>query len=206
LFSRFASVGIGLWIALFGAGCATLSAPTDPLVPLYEQRLARLGEIEEWVLDGRLAINDGADGGSGQWRWHHGEAFSRMDFHGALGRGAWRLDVDAGGAELNFADGRTRRAESVDALVQAEVGWQVPIESLAWWVRGLAAPGGIEKRELDRQGRLSELTQQGWTIEYARYTAVGEEYLPMRMTARREDRTVKVAVRKWQLAVANGPR
>lgn len=197
----FSRAFLALLTAVLAAACATVPVPQDPRESLYEERLARLGGIGEWILDGRLAVNDGDDGGSGQWRWHYGEGFSRMDFYGALGRGAWRLEVDAAGAELTFADGQRHRAETVDALVQAEVGWAVPVDSLAWWVRGLAAPGALEQRQLDADGRLSGLTQDGWIIEYGRYAAVGDEHLPVRMTARRAERTVKVAVRKWQLAV-----
>ena len=173
---------------------------------LYEQRQARLSQVDEWILEGRLAVSDAEDGGSGQLRWRHAEHHVRMDFHGALGRGAWRLEADPAGAELTFADGRRSRADSVDALVRAEIGWPVPVESLAWWVRGLAAPGGFPVRELDEEGRLSELQQDGWAIEFGRYGAVGDEQLPMRMTARQDGRTVKLAVRKWQLAMPDEPR
>jgi outer membrane lipoprotein LolB len=185
------------------AACAAIP-PTEEAqyarAPLYEQRFAHLSQVDDWALEGRLAINDSNDGGSGQLRWRQRDGSSRMDFHGALGRGAWRLQADPQGAELEFADGRIHRAGSVDALVRAEVGWQVPVESLAWWIRGLAAPGPFQRRVLDEEGRLSELHQDGWNIEFGRYGQVGEVTMPMRMTARQDERTVKLAVRKWQLA------
>jgi outer membrane lipoprotein LolB len=124
-----------------------------------------------------------------------------MDFHGALGRGAWQLQANPEGAELSFADGRQAWADSVDELVRSEAGWPIPVASLAWWVRGLAAPGEVERLELDEQGQPSDLRQYGWSVEYGPYGAVGGESLPMRMIARQGDRVVKLAVRKWQLAV-----
>lgn len=193
-------------LALLLAACAT-APPLDSeqrlRAPLYDQRVARLGPIDSWSLEGRLAVSDEADGGSGSLRWRQDGDRSRMDFHGALGRGAWRLAADPGGAELEFADGALHRAGSVDALVHGQIGWAVPVESLAWWVRGLAAPGKIQSRRLDGEGRLSELQQDGWSIEFGRYGEIaasdGGIAMPLRMTARQADRTVKLAIRRWEL-------
>lgn len=168
--------------------------------PLYQQRADHLIQVDAWTLEGRLAVSDERDGGSGSFQWRRDAAGSRMDFHGALGRGAWRLLADERGAELEFADGTSYRAPSVDQLVREQVGWQVPVEKLAWWVRGLAAPGTVQRRTLDQEGRLNALRQDGWDIEYTRYAGVGEVAMPFRMTARRENRTVKIAVRKWRLS------
>lgn len=201
--------------AVFLASCAAVP-PLDSeqrlRAPLYDQRFNRLSEFESWTLEGRLAISDEADGGSGSLSWRQAGSSSRMDFHGALGRGAWRLVADASGAELEFADGTLHRAPSIDTLVRGQVGWAVPLESLAWWVRGLAAPGEIQWRLLDENGRLSELGQDGWRIEFSRYGEVGDPgggqaggmSMPLRMTARQAARTVKLAIRKWELSPENG--
>ena len=113
---------------------------------------------------------------------------------------AWRLLAGLNGAELEFADGRRYRADSIDELVRRQVGWQVPVEALAWWVRGLAAPGNPQQRVLDEEGRLSLLQQDGWQIEFGRYGMFDGEAMPARMTARQRDRTVKLAIRKWDLS------
>ena len=173
--------------------------------PLYDQRMARLGPLDNWALEGRLAVSDARDGGSGFLSWRQQQGDSRMDFHGALGRGAWRLLAGDDGAEIEFADGRLFRADSVDALVRSQVGWNVPVEMLSWWVRGLAAPGKVGQKVLDEQGRLSELSQHGWSIEYGRYGRVGGETMPLKMTARHEDRAVKLAVKKWELSGIDEP-
>jgi len=172
--------------------------------PLYQQRLARLESADAWAIEGRLAVSDEQDGGSGSFQWRRDASGSRMDFHGALGRGAWRLQADAQGAELAFADGTTFHGASIETLVHEQVGWPVPVETLGWWVRGLAAPGEVQQRTLDAEGRLSALWQDGWDIEYSRYGDVGDVAMPFRMTARQADRTVKIVVRKWRLSGPDG--
>jgi outer membrane lipoprotein LolB len=191
------------------AACAPLPQVDDEQAqrePLYLQRAALVRQVEVWSLEGRLAVSDDRDGGSGSFQWRNGAGGSRMDFHGALGRGAWRLEADERGAELVFADGTTHRAATVDALVREQLGWRVPIEALDWWVRGLAAPGAVQRKSLDLQGRMSDLQQNGWLIEYGRYGRVGDVSMPFRMTARQEDRTVKIAVKKWRLSSQNDPQ
>jgi len=117
-----------------------------------------------------------------------------------MGRVSCKLRIGEKIAPLEFADGTSYRAPNVDRLVREQVGWRVPVEKLAWWVRGLAAPGTVQGRTLDQEGRLDALQQDGWDIEYRRYAMVGEVAMPFRMTARRESRTVKIAVRKWRLS------
>lgn len=184
------------------AGCSAvqpLEGEQAARQPLYDQRMARLGPLDSWVLEGRLAISDDNDGGTGFLSWRQQRGDCRMDFHGALGRGAWRLLAGENGARLEFADGRVFHADSIDALVRGQVGWQVPVDRLSWWVRGLAAPGEVQQRLLDEEGRLSQLSQDGWSIEFGSYGAVGRETMPLKMTARQNDRTVKLAIRKWEL-------
>ena len=167
---------------------------------LYDQRYDQLSALTAWSMDGRLAIRNKKEGGSGHFNWRQNSADSRMDFHGALGRGAWKLTANESGAELQLADGTVHSADSVDQLVRVRVGWEIPVDSLSWWVRGLAAPGEIDKRKIDEQGNLSELVQDGWVIEYGKYKDFEGVNLPARLTARQDDWKVKLAIRDWVLA------
>ena len=167
---------------------------------MYESRLAWLAQQSSWTLDGRLAVSNAEDGGSGHFSWTEHDGDTRMDFYGALGRGAWRLAADAGGAELELADGTVHHAGSIEDLVRKRVGWEVPVDKLSWWARGLAAPGEYDSRILHEDGSLSKLQQSGWTIEYGKYRSIENIGLPVKMVARSADWKVKLAVTEWKLA------
>lgn len=196
------------------AVCALLLAACSTVPPtvvsqaqrqaLYETRSDGLKSHGSWLLQGRLAVRNDDDGGSGTFRWRVEPGASRMDFHGALGRGAWRLVADGGGATLDFADGARYYAATVGELVSGQVGWKIPVDSLTWWVRGLAAPERYRQRLLDERGHLERLEQGGWVIEYGRYTTVDGLDLPTSVTARQRDRVVKLAVKDWQFPSATG--
>jgi len=166
-------------------------------VRLYQAKSDQLAVFTAWALEARLAISSETDGGSGQFRWKTDHESVQMDFHGALGRGAWVLKADGKGAELALADGTMRHADSIDQLVRQELEWEIPVKSLAWWVRGLATPGRFKKRDIDGEGNLSKLLQDGWTIEYGKYRGFEGVSLPVRLTATRGQWKVKLAIRNW---------
>ncbi len=188
--------------ALLLAACAApppVAAPGDAVERQYLQRLARLESVSDWIVEGKLAIRDAADGGSGNLRWAQAPAGTRMDFHGALGRGAWSLEAGAGAAVLRLADGAEYRAATVDRLVREHVGWRVPVAELSWWIRGLAAPGGAASRTVGEGGVLLSLEQADWRIEFERYRDFGAERMPGLVVARQGERQVKFAIRGWTL-------
>ena len=199
---RFVLAGLVLLVQ----ACATTPPPaSDPLTEQqYLQRLERLQEADRWTVRGRLAVNDGDDGGSGSLLWRSSPARTQLDFHGALGRGAWRLDAAPGEAVLTLADGEEFRAASVERLVRNRLGWHVPVAELSWWIRGLAAPGDPAQRTLGESGVLLTLRQAGWDIEFSRYRTFGAELMPGLVVARRDDRQVRFAIRDWTLGEGAG--
>jgi len=172
-------------------------------VHLYETKFDRLAIFSDWNMVGRLGVSNSEDGGSGHLSWRKNSSDSQMDFHGALGRGAWSLEADETGAQLKLADGTIHRAESIDLLVWKQVGWEIPVDKLSWWVRGLVAPGEYQGRLIDDQGNLSELVQNGWTIEYYRYRVIAGISLPVKLVARQADWKVKLAISEWKLLEEN---
>jgi outer membrane lipoprotein LolB len=70
-------------------------------VMAYQTRLKELQPLDQWTLRGRLAISDGMEGGSGNLIWQNDGDKTRMSFHGAMGKGAWRLQADPSGAGLS---------------------------------------------------------------------------------------------------------
>jgi len=79
------------------------------------------------------------------------------------------------------------------------MGWPIPVDALQWWVRGLVAPGLVDERRLDAQGRLISLHQFGWRIDFDRYDLVDDMLLPVRLDATRENYRVKLAIRSWRI-------
>ena len=114
----------------------------------YQSHAEVLAGIPSWSLVGRISLDDGDRGGSGKLQWHVESENSELDFHGAMGRGAWHLQIGPEGAVLREANGDQQTAPGVNALIQDRIGWSIPVDALQWWVRGLTAPGPIEDLEI----------------------------------------------------------
>lgn len=197
-----------LLCAILLAACAAppVREPVDREAA-YRDRTAQVGAWDGWSLTGRLGISMGDEGGSGRLEWRREGERSDLRFRGTLGQGAWRLTAEPGAALLEQADGTVRSADDVDVLVREATGWRVPVDGLAWWVRGLAWPDAetAAERILNADGTPSRLNQAGWTIEYSRW-GEGPSGLPMplRLEAVRGDLTVKLAISRWTAGLEGG--
>ena len=193
-------VRLAVLLAVCLTGCSSkqwVETQDSPARDVYLQRAGTVSAWLRWGLSGRLSVDDGRDGGGGRLDWQVKGPDSLLDFRGALGRGAWRLEIGRDEAQLSKADGTVVSAATVDELVEYEIGWQIPLEFLQWWVRGLVAPGYEYSLNLDENGLLLRLEQQGWVIEIDRYMEYGGVMLPRRLQAVNGDYRVKLAVSRW---------
>ena len=164
----------------------------------YEVRAQKLATITDWGFVGRISLDDGDEGGSGKLRWDVRADHSELDFHGAMGRGAWNLKVDPDKAVLREANGAVNSAADVNQVVRDRIGWHLPVNALQWWVRGMAAPGEIEDEQFDDGGLLVSLDQFGWSVDFSRYDSRDALALPIKLNATRENYRVKLAISRWR--------
>ncbi len=201
-------------LALAGCTVAPVRAPLPPAerAAALEAQSARetwLAAHPDWRLEGRVALSNGSRGGSGRLEWEQHAGRYAMALSAPITRQGWRLSGDAGGAVLEGLEGGPRTGTDASRLLREATGWEIPVASLAAWVRGAradgrapadAAPPGTAPAALEfsADGRLSRLRQDGWTLDYAdwRPQPAGIE-LPMRVTATRDDARVRLVVDAW---------
>lgn len=151
---RFAAL---LVIAL--GGCATLPEPAPQRAP--EARDA------PFTLAGRISARHGSNAVAGGFTWTHAPPRDRIDLADPLGQTLARLDGEPGNVTVRLADGRVETATTWDALTRRALGVTIPVEGLAFWIRGLGAPDSQVTIERDGTGRVSALRQDRWDIAYA---------------------------------------
>ncbi len=184
------------------AGCTAL--PTRPLAPeasLLAAQAAReqaLAAQADWTLRGRLGVSDGQDGGSGSLEWRQrGEAF-RFQLHAPVTGKTWVLAGGPGHVVLEGLRATPVEGSDAAALLQRELGWQVPVAELAAWVRGARAAGAARIR-FNPDGLPAEIEQGGWTVSFPAWDASLQPPLPTRVFARRGDYRVRLAIHEWTL-------
>ncbi|MFP3979461.1 lipoprotein insertase outer membrane protein LolB [Marinobacter sp. KMM 10035] len=175
---------------------------TDQPPADWQDRSAKLRQFDHWQLSGKLAVRQPTDSGTAiinHWI-QEGEAYDLALSSSFLGMGSTKLNGTPGFIELTLSNGETYRSGDPDALMEAATGWQLPLESLVWWIRGLPAPAGDFRLLFDTRGELAIIRQGGWEIRYDRWHELQDSTpaLPARITALKDNKRVRVVVSDWQ--------
>jgi outer membrane lipoprotein LolB len=190
-----------LLAALIGA-CAT-RPPLSGVQRDAEWRRHRdqVAGLEQWGLKGRIAIRLQQEGWSASLHWRQRRADYAIRLIGPLGNGMYELRGSDGMVQLQTPDDRLLQAPDAAALLQETLGWQVPVDGLRYWVRGLPAPGSEpQSMALDERGRLQSLEQDGWQVHYSRYGLFrGGLVLPEKLTLERRDLRLRLSIHAWEI-------
>lgn len=201
--------GLG-WMAclLLLAGCAsrgptieTLRSLDDPEAIAAAQagqatREAWLSARPDWSFEGRVAVSHGSKGGNGRLDWEQAGVTYIAALSAPITRQSWRLIVDDRGARLEGLDGGTRNGPDADLLLREATGWDIPVQTLAEWARGIAAGG---QATFGMNGQLQSLSQSGWQIRYSEWQPIATDVPPMprRIEAQRGEARVRLIIDRW---------
>lgn len=180
--------------------CTVGPAPRPPAEPgAWQAHRHQLAGLVQWTLTGRVALITPEEGWHASLHWRQRADAYRIRIAAPLGQGTVALQGSDQGVVL-----RTTRhpqpiaAPSAEQLLYRQLGWQVPVAGLRYWVRGIPDPAAVYEKVLDDRGRLATLEQSGWQVEFLRYTRVGDYELPEKIFMRNGEFQVRMVVRTWQ--------
>lgn len=153
--------------------------PSSPDQPLPVGR----DELHAFWLAGRFSLRQEAQSYTGRLDWRHADDSDDLLLSSPLGQGMAEIVSDAAGARLTSGDGKTQSAASADELLQAVLGYPLPLDKLADWVRGRNPQGGT--MAVDTLGRPLRLHYEDWRIAYE-YDSDDPQALPGRLFVERE--------------------
>jgi outer membrane lipoprotein LolB len=165
-------------LALVGlvAACAVTPAPRQPLPPLS-------GVPEAFEMSGRLALRQGDRSEIARLRWTHRAASDLWVFASPLGNEVARIESDAKGARLEQGGAvPVEEAASFAELAERAIGVALDPSMLVAW---LHASGPV-------QGG-------GWEVSIDESTPAGSVTVARRLTARRGEVTVRLAVDEYRV-------
>ena len=165
---------------------------------LWKEHKQQLSTLDGWQINGKVGIRAPKDSGSGTLFWLQRQDYYDIRLSGPLGRGAARLTGRPGQAVLEVANQGRFEAQSPESLLAEQLGWELPVSHLVWWVRGLPAPDSKSRLTLDGDSRLAHLEQDGWKVEYLSYSEQNGYWLPERMKLHGENLDVTVVLKEWQ--------
>ena len=192
---------VAILLSCFVAAACTSVRTVGP--PDWDDRRERLAATDSWQLRGRIAFQNGGDGGQASLSWQQAGEVSRIRLAGPFGAGAYdllwtptRVSVaDAGGEHALEYTG----VGAAERFLQEQLGWSFPAGSVRYWVMGLLDPAAPGDALFSEAGMLTAIRQHGWDIGIDRYVDVDGLQLPARLKMTAGEARLRIAINDWEL-------
>ena len=200
---RFLWLGAAAGLLLAACAPVPLRRPADEAaLAAQAARERQLAGVDQWTLEGHLAVSDGHDGGSGSLRWTQDGDRYDFELRAPITGKSFRLSGGPGGALLEGIEGGPLRGPDAEALMRKALGWEVPLDDLRAWVLGLRAAGSPAELHFGEQQLPSLLAQDGWAVDYRAWDVAHQPPLPQKVFASRPPYKVKLSIDSFQLGPA----
>ncbi|WP_133650062.1 lipoprotein insertase outer membrane protein LolB [Paraburkholderia flava] len=172
--SRRASFGVALCAAALVAlsGCASVK----PQGPSTSNAATSLSTQTSRAYHGRFAVQYNDQNGQqrnayGNFDWQETGDTVTVQLRNPFGQTLAIITSSPASASLELPNRQPLTADNVSTLMQNAIGFALPVEGLRYWLQPSAAPTSHAKTIEDPQqpGRLKEIEQDGWTIDYLAY-------------------------------------
>ncbi len=146
----------------------------------------------DWVAEGKVNVKSD-DNYTGTFYWQQTKDHYEVNVSGPFGLGATSL---VGNYHLiKITNNNGTFIGNPNQLLQTQLGWRVPIESLPYWLRGHPAPN--QKSTVREDGDTRVIEQTGWRIELSRFKIVENHSLPHRVLLINEQARITFLIYNW---------
>ena len=203
---QYCRVALVLGAGLLLAACVSL--PKEPVNELtaknWAQYQLQAGRVQRWHLHGRAAIFVNDEVHNVGLNWENQEDYFIMTLEAPFGQGVIRIETSTQAVnsrvKLSLPDGRTVYGESAEATLREVTGWSIPVSGLVYWIKGLPQKNDPVSYDLNGDGRLNFLLQNGWRVNYLDYFDVADtaKGLPRKIYLKRDNLALKIVIDSWQ--------
>jgi outer membrane lipoprotein LolB len=188
-------------LALLAACAGPTARPPEVAPESWANHAAALAALEEWTATGKLGLRTSEYAESASMQWRQRGRHTTVQLSGPVGINASIIESD--GRRMTVTRGDERRSWDVstpDAL-ERETGWELPVNALPHWLKGVPAPEvAAERLELDAdRALLQNLRQNDWDVHYEAYARFSGYTLPTRLRIQRGTTSARVIIREWQI-------
>ncbi len=191
-------------VAGMAIGCAELQVtrPIDGSArePKWEIHRDAVALLQRWSLYGRIAMQTPEEGWQAGLDWRQvGDTYT-LRLMAPFGRGTYGLEGGPHGVTILTPDARRLYAPDAEALTREQLGWEVPVKGLHYWVRGIPDPDQpVTALSVDEAGRMVDLQQSGWRISIRDYTRSERLDLPVKLEMEHAGRLkVRLVIQRWE--------
>jgi outer membrane lipoprotein LolB len=178
-----------LLIPLTFAACQT--APPLEEATAWQVRQAQLLALDHWQLQGRVNARYQNESHTPRIRWQQADEHYTIRLWGTLNAGATLIEGRPGYVTFE-QDGEIRTASSPEDLILEQLGYELPVSQLAYWIKGLPTPDEQHDLQLGEFNEVISMVQSGWTMRYQDYRVFGDYSLPRRIEMQRDENQIRL--------------
>lgn len=182
------------WVALtiLLTACAT-----PPRLAVTGVPVRAFSQDNPWSLQGRIAVKAGENNLSGQLQWQHRSTQDELLLLSPLGQGVARIVSNVNGVLLEMPNQAPRRAPDAESLTREALGASLPLAGLSYWVQVQPRPSRPFEQRLDDAGRIAQIRQDGWVIDYLQYMNEPAN-LPRKLNIARDGLEMRLVIDEWK--------
>ena len=159
-----------------------------------------LEKTSDWQLRGRVNVRYQNESYTPRIRWQQQGDNYRIRLWGTFNAGNTVIIGEPKLVTMEH-DGDNITANTPEELVLDNLGYELPISYLEFWVRSLPAPSSDSELEFSAQNQLSKIRQDGWEIAYFDMRQFDGVILPRRVeiTGPKNDMRLRFVGLNWTL-------
>ncbi len=171
------------------SGCVV--APQSSQNSNWNAQRELLQELDSWQFRGRVDVRYNNDSDTPRIQWQQQDQEYRIRLWGTFNAGNTLITGRPGSVTME-SRGETITASSPEQLILQQLGYELPVSYLEYWIKGLPAPGERAELEFNELNQLSLIRQADWTVTYNDPRQYGDLSLPANMILTRPANDIRL--------------
>ena len=176
-------------LGTFLSNCA-IAPPASENSDWSRQR-DQLQELDSWELRGRVNVRYDNESHTPRIIWLQQNVDYNIRLWGTFNAGATEI-VGRPGFVTMENDGQTLSANSPEDLILEQLGYELPVSQLNYWIKGLPAPDSEAQLLFNELNQLTTIQQADWTINLSDMRQYGALNLPRRVELTRPRNDIRL--------------
>ena len=176
------------------------SAPVATYPSDWLAHQAQLQVLDKWEFRGRVNVRYGNESHTPTINWLQQEQDYQVDLWGTFNSGRTVIVGRPGYVTLEQS-GKIFNANSPDEMILQQLGYELPVSLLSYWIKGLPDPNSDSKLQFNELNQLVAFYQAGWSIDYDRYRQYDSYTMPSTvvLTRTQDDISLRFVRLSWTI-------
>lgn len=182
------------------SACTSVPPPAEENSDWARQR-DQLQDLDSWELRGRVNVRYDNESHTPRINWLQQNVEYHIRLWGTFNAGN-TLIVGRPGYVTLENDGEILDASSPEELILGQMGYELPVSQLNYWIKGIPSPDSEYQLSFNELNQLTTIEQADWTINLSDMRQYGPISLPRRveLTRPRNDIRLRFVGLNWTTA------